>query len=240
MEPTFSPAGSDPAILGLDNVRLDLPLAGVGSRTLAAFLDHFLLFLLQALWLTAGLVLLPRAGIGTGWMLATLGLGYFLLQWSYFAAFEIGLDGRTPGKQAVGLRVVSQRGGRSSKAAILVRNFLRPFDIVLGIPIMAVDRRSRRLGDFVAGTLVVHHRDQDEETTQLGRHPASWGAREVAVLEAFLRRAEVLDGGTARELADRLLRWIADSEPDFWSEIEPGLIETDDRVLLLRQVLRAA
>jgi uncharacterized RDD family membrane protein YckC len=232
-------APSDPAILGIDNVRLELPIAGLGSRTLAASIDHFLLFLLQVVWLATGVVLLPRVGLDTGWVIGILTLGVFALQWGYFATFEIVIDGQTPGKLAVGLRVVSKVGGRTSPAAILIRNFIRTFDILVGIPVMAVDRRARRLGDFIAGTLVVHHRDDRHERAQLGRHPSGWGAREVAVVESFLRRAELMDGAGAQSLADRLLRWIETSEPAFWAGVEPGLIESEDRVLVLRQALEA-
>ncbi len=240
MEPWQQPAaGSDPGILGIDNVRLELPIAGLGSRTLAAAIDHFLLFLLQVLWLAGGVALMPQLGMSNGWVLGILLFGVFLLQWGYFATLEIVLGGQTPGKLVVGLRVVSKVGGRTTPAAILIRNFLRTFDILVGIPVMAVDRRARRLGDFVAGTLVVHHRDDRREEAQLGRHPAGWGAREVAVMESFLRRAEVLDGDRAQDLADRLLGWIESTEPAFWAEVEPTLIDSEDRVLRLRQALAA-
>ncbi len=230
---------ADPAILGIDNVRLELPIAGLGSRTLAASIDHFLLLLLQTLWLATGVVLLTQVGLSTGWLVGILVLGIFVLQWGYFAAFEIVLGGQTPGKLAVGLRVVSSVGGRTTPAAILIRNFIRTFDIVVGIPIMAVDRRARRLGDFIAGTLVVHHRDDRRERAQLGRHPPGWRAREVVVVESFLRRAELMDRDRAQSLADRLLRWIEASEPAFWAEVEPGLSDSDDGVLILRQALEA-
>ncbi len=228
-----------PAILGIDNVRLELPIAGLGSRTLAASIDHFLLFLLQVLWLATSATVLPQIGLPAGWDLAILFLGIFLLQFGYFAAFEIGLNGRTPGKIAVGLRVTSRLGGRTTPAAILIRNFIRTFDLFLGIPVMAVDRRARRLGDFIAGTLVVHHREDRHKSVQLSRHPAGWGAREIAVIESFLHRAELMDGGRAQSLAARLLRWIESTEPAFWAEIEPTLVDAEDRVSMLRHVLGA-
>ncbi len=228
---------SAPAILGIDNVRLELPIAGLGSRTLAASIDHLLLLLLQVLWLATGVAVMPQVGLSTGWVFGILTIGFFVLQWSYFAAFEIMLSGQTPGKLAVGLRVVSRVGGRTTPAAILIRNFIRTFDMLVGIPVMAIDPRARRLGDFIAGTLVVHHRGDRREHAQLGRHPAAWGAREVAVVESFLRRADLIDKEGAQGLADRLLRWIEITEPEFWQEVEPTLIKSDDRVLILRQTL---
>ncbi|MEM7354980.1 MAG: RDD family protein [Acidobacteriota bacterium] len=231
------PSPPDAAILALDNVRLDLPFATIGSRTLAASIDHCLLLLLQLVWVAAGVVLLPQLGISFGWVAGALTLGFFLLQWSYFAAFEIAMGGRTPGKLAAGLRVVSRVGGRTTPAAILIRNFLRTFDILIGIPLMAIDRRARRLGDLVGGTLVVHHRSDSEEPVQLQRHPPSWGAREITVVESFLRRAEALEAATAQHLATDLLRWIETTEGDFWAEVQPTLAPSDDPAETLHQIL---
>ncbi len=211
---------SDAAIYGLDNVRLELPLAGIGSRTLAATLDHCLLAMLQMVWLFGGTVFFGIVGLG-GWGIGLLIAGFFLLQWGYFAGFEIAIDGQTPGKLAVGLRVVSHRGGRTTAGALLVRNFLRSFDYFVGLPLMAVDRHARRFGDLVAGTLVVHHRRAPDGEVALGRHPASWGAREIAVVESFLRRAPAMEARRAERLADRLLSWIERREPDFWATVEP-------------------
>ncbi len=217
---------------------LELPLAGVGSRTLAASIDHLLLMLLQTLWLTGALVVAPRLQLSGGWIFALVTLGLFALQWSYFAAFEIALAGQTPGKLAVGLRVVSRHGGRTTAAAILIRNFLRTLDLAFGLPVMAIDRQARRLGDLVAGTLVVHHREE-RAGTPLGRHPDGWGAREVMVVESFLRRAELLENDSAQGLAEQLLRWIREREPGFWAEVEPGLRASGDPVHTLRQALEA-
>ncbi len=228
---------SDAAIYGLDNVRLELPFAGIGSRTLAAALDHCLLAMLQLVWIFGGAVFLGMFGLG-GWGIGLLLVGFFLLQWGYFAGFEIVLDGQTPGKLAVGLRVVSHRGGRSTAAAFLVRNFLRSFDYFIGLPLMAVDRHARRLGDLVAGTLVVHHRRSAEGEVELGRLPASWGAREVVVVESFLRRASAMETQRAERLAARLLDWIERREPDFWAAIEPTAA-AGGRVAALRQALEA-
>jgi len=220
-------------------VPLELPLAGVGSRTLAASLDHLLLLVLQTLWLTGALVVGSRLQLSGGWIFAAVTLGAFALQWGYFAAFEITLAGQTPGKLAVGLRVVSRHGGRTTPAAILIRNFLRTLDVLLGLPVMAIDRQARRLGDLVAGTLVVHHREEKGKGPQLGRHPDGWGAEEVAVVESFLRRAELLERETAQALAGQLLSWIQAKEPAFWAEAEPGSEPSEDRVLALRTVLEA-
>lgn len=237
------PTGAE--ILGLDNVPLALPLAGVGSRTLAALLDYALLLALLGVWWTGGIVTMGIFDLAHGWFWAILVFGTFLLQWSYFAVLEIVMQGQTPGKNAVGLRVVADRGGRASAGALLVRNLIRAVDVAFGLPAMAVDRRSRRLGDMAAGTLVIHERAPGAgDEVALGRMPAGWGAREVVVVESFLSRAERMEHYRAQKLAEKLLGWIAREESEFVAaagegEILAGLLPGDDRVAYLQRLLRA-
>lgn len=232
-----APPTADRALLGLDNVRLDLPLAGVGSRVLAASLDYTLLALLMILWaLVCAIGLGVMAGsLSSGWVMAILIIGIFLLQWGYFAGLEIAMGGRTPGKLAVGLRVVTHRGGRVGAVALLIRGLLRVVDNLVAVPLLALDRRCRRLGDMVAGTLVVHERAGQDEEIVVERAPASWGAREVAVVEGLLRRADRLEGERAERLATRLLRWIEREEPDFLTAARPEYrAHPDDALTTLR------
>lgn len=246
MNPEPTQPTSAGAILGLDNVRLELPLAGVGSRTLAAFLDYLMLLALLGLWWTVGLVSTGLLGMGQGWMLALLMLGSFLIQWSYFAVLELIMDGQTPGKNLLGIRVVSAHGGRTSFGAIIVRNLIRAVDIVFGLACMAIDHRSRRLGDMAAGTLVIHQRAPGEdEEIHLGRLPEGWSGREIVVVESFLRRASRMEPEIAQGLADKLLRWITAQQEAFVEEAgERQVIEQMtpeiDRVALLRRLLQAA
>lgn len=237
-------ASSGTSIFGLDNVRLDLPIAGVGTRTLAAVIDYALLAAIVLLWWTAGVVTLAFVGLGQGWVWAVLLLGTFLIQLSYFAVLEIAMQGTTPGKNALGLRVVSYHGGQAASVAILVRNLIRVVDLAFGLAVMAVDGRSRRLGDIAGGTLVIHQRPPgDAEDVRLGRLPPGWGAREVVVVESFLRRAPRMEPQRAQAMAEKLLRWIARRNPELVeaageSENVAGLAAKTDRVGLLRRLLK--
>ena len=217
------------AVLGLDNVRLDLPLAGLGSRGLAVFLDMVMLLVLTTLWGMLMMTFASFSSLGSGWIYAIFGLGTFLIQWGYFSICEILMDGQTPGKTIIGLRTVSRLGGRPSAAAVLVRNLLRSVDYFVGAPIMALDGRRRRLGDMVAGTLVLHYREALlGEERRLGRIPESWSGREIGVLETFLRRADRMEPAVADELASQLLAWAEAGHPAFVAEGEP---ETGGRAL---------
>lgn len=232
--PPSAPFSDDAAILGLDNVPLELPLAGVGSRILAAIVDYAILLVLIGLWWTAGFLTLSLVDLGEGWVLAILTLGSFLVQWGYFAATEIVMQGQTPGKSLLELRVVGRHGGQTGNTALVVRNLLRAVDVAFAIPTIAFDTRSRRFGDMAAGTLVVHE-GAAEAGTLLRRPPPGWGAREIAVVESFLTRAEEMEPPRAARLAEELLSWIEREEPGFAAETA----EVGEPVARLRSLLQA-
>ena len=220
------------SILGLDNIRLDLPIAGIGSRSLAAFLDYLVLTALALLWVFV-VFLLER--LTPGWAPAFLFVGWFLLDWGYFAGLEIATGGRTLGKMAVKLRVVTAEGGTPGPGALLTRNLVRSLDLVFGLPLMVVDPLSRRLGDRLAGTVVIHDRPP-EPAPVLGRVPPGWGPRELALVEAFLARAGSLDDLAASwEMADRILERIRRDAPELLAGTDPR----NDPVGAIRQALQA-
>ena len=208
------------SILGLDNIRLDLPVASVGSRSLSALLDYLVVSALAFLWvLFCGLVLLPTMPDAAPVFMI---VGMFLLDWGYFATFEIASGGRTLGKMALHLRVVTAEGGTPGAGSFLIRNLLRTLDLVFGVPLMAIDPLARRLGDRLAGTLVVHERGL-EAGPVLGRVPPGWGPRELAAVESFLARARGLqDTDTAGtwELADRILGRIRRDAPELLAGVD--------------------
>jgi uncharacterized RDD family membrane protein YckC len=220
------------SILGLDNIRLDLPVAGLGSRSLAATLDYLVLTALAILWVL--LCAFVFALLARGWMPIFLLGGLFLLDWGYFAASEIAMGGRTLGKRALQVRVVTAEGGTPGPGALLIRNLVRSIDLLVGVPLMAIDPLSRRLGDRLAGTLVVHdHRP--EVGPLLGRVPPGWGARELAAVEALLARAGTLeDPALVRRLAERVLDRIRRDAP----ELLAGVDTAADPMTVIRQALQ--
>jgi len=215
------PGISAETVLGLDNAPLTLPVAGVGSRVLAAFLDGLIQGVLQIVW--ALTCFLPFGFLGTHLTLryVVYAFGAFLLDWMYFAGLEIAMRGRTPGKKMVGLRVVSRNGGTASAGALLMRNLLRPVDILVGVLVMAVDPLARRLGDRLAGTIVVHDRTAADEPL-LRRIPKGWQAEDVALVEALLRRAGDLEGPRADAMAYRVIERLEREEPSFLDGARPG------------------
>jgi uncharacterized RDD family membrane protein YckC len=153
-------------VISTEKVPFTYRVAGLGSRFLAWLIDLGGLLLLLLAGLMLGMVLeARRAGVG----LALVAVWSFGVQWGYFLLFEWLWQGQTPGKRALGIRVISVSGTGISFAQAAVRNIVRVAD---GLPLLVIDvipllyglgflvavcnREHRRLGDLAAGTLVVH------------------------------------------------------------------------------------
>src|SRR4029078_9831627 len=100
-----------------------------------------------------------RRAIAAGSLLAALGsLLAFAILWGYYIAFELLWNGQSPGKRAIGFRVVREGGRPITFVGSAVRNLIRIVDFLpafygIGVVVMFVDRRARRLGDLAGGTL---------------------------------------------------------------------------------------
>jgi uncharacterized RDD family membrane protein YckC len=220
-------------VLALDNLPLALPIAGVGPRLIAGAVDYAVVGALGLALVVAGLFLIAAMPARSAWVIAALILGFFLIEYGYFAAFESLTHGQTLGKKALGLRVVGADGGRAGTMSILVRNGVRSIDVLVGALLMILDPQSRRLGDRLAGTLVVHELETKAYLT-VGRVPRGWSARDVAVVESFFRRAAELELGRADALARKLLAAVERDDPGLLADgagLEP--IERLRRALLV-------
>ena len=137
-----------------EGVPLNLRCAGVVPRALAWLLDAMVR---SAVMVGVGTVLGLLGQAGMGVYLVTL----FVVFWGYPVAFEVWRDGQTPGKRAFGLKVVADNGTPVTWLPSMVRNLLRTVDMlplfyIFGVASSLADPAGRRLGDHVAGTLVVY------------------------------------------------------------------------------------
>ncbi len=151
-----------------ENVVFGYNVAGMGSRFLAGLLDMILIMILMmAANLTLYVVL--RAldasawGLTGNWLWAVFGLLSFFIFWGYYLFFEMVWNGQSPGKRKLGLRVIRIDGSPITFIESLIRNLIRLFDFLpayygVGVVTMFINSQTRRLGDLVAGTLVVHDR----------------------------------------------------------------------------------
>jgi uncharacterized RDD family membrane protein YckC len=196
-----------------EGVQLALPLAGIGSRFMALLID-----------LVIGVVAMTIATFAT---LALVGdvaaeivsaCAFLMITVVYNVVFEVFGGGRTIGKRASRLRVVTDGGGQVGLRASLIRNVIRILEFALFyIPALIsvlASRNNQRLGDLAAGTLVV--RDQAASSVVAPSPPfvaperySSWdvtgiGDEEAAAVRAFLERRSELRPGARRSLAEQL------------------------------------
>jgi uncharacterized RDD family membrane protein YckC len=221
------------AVLGIDNIAIDLPIAGVGSRSLAAFIDYLLLSVVFLLTFTLGALLFTQLFEDTVWLVVAFSFLSFLLYWGYFLTAELVTNGKTPGKAVMGLQVVGRSGGQAGSRQIVLRNLVRPVDILIGLPLMALDPLARRLGDRLGGTLVVHRRPV-RGGPGLGRIPRGWSHREVAVAESLLARQGEMEILQSRSIALRLIELVRQAEPEL---LEGGPDPGEDPLAALSQAL---
>jgi uncharacterized RDD family membrane protein YckC len=137
-----------------EGIALALRPAGVVARFYAFAID----FALRLAVMIAATIVLSALGRFGGGLLFIV---WFVLEWFYPVLFELTLSGATPGKRALGLRVVMDSGLPVTPAASLLRNLLRTADFLpllygFGFVTMLLRGDFKRLGDLAAGTLVVH------------------------------------------------------------------------------------
>ncbi|HVF87114.1 MAG TPA: RDD family protein [Pyrinomonadaceae bacterium] len=224
-----------------ERVQLHFALASIGNRFLACAFDHTLQII------AIGLITLVLAWTGDiaawgdrlteapKWMLAGLILAVFVIWSSYFAVFETLWNGQTPGKRWLRLRVIREDGRPVTFWEASARNLLRIFDMMpfpfysIGLVSVFVSDRDQRVGDFVAGTVVVREREAQAPTfdevfaaptsdTALRRSfaPVAFTGdinalteSEIEVVETFLRRRW--------DLPDAARQWMA------WRVVTPIL-----------------
>ncbi len=206
-----------------EHVVLDYEVAGLGSRLLAAIAD---VLIMGAVLLVAFLVVGQFGGATPGGFVV-LGLVSAALYWGYFVLFEGLYRGQTPGKKWMAIRVIRDTGHPIGFAEAALRNLLRVADYfpppgLIGLGLVAFHPRGKRLGDLVAGTVVV--RDRPIETTRPdGQAPrqraTAEGSPELTdaefrVLEEFLNRAPGLEAGVRERFADRLVARFAGRLPE--------------------------
>ena len=186
--------------------------AGAVARTLAFLID---LLIRLVLFIVCMMVLGRIEGMGVGLLLVVA----FLLEWFYPVAFELSRAAATPGKRAMGLRVVMDDGMPVTLAASLLRNLLRVVDFLpmlylSGVLSMLWRADFKRLGDVVAGTLVVHDKDVTLHGNPSPAEPAAPAApltpaQQTAIVDWALR-APRLTAARAEELAALALPVLAE------------------------------
>jgi uncharacterized RDD family membrane protein YckC len=254
-------------VLTPEYVEFNFVLAGLMSRFLALLVDTvlslvityalFLLVLLISLLVSAGSAAVGGAAVGEqlfGLGVAAQFVIWFLIDWGYMVLLETVWSGQTVGKKMLGLRVIQDTGVRVGVYQSLLRNLVRPLDklpifyLVGGVAAL-FSNTQQRLGDLLAGTIVVRERrlkipaqlERPDGDTSLLADPdfrarvAKLSAEEETLLfSAALRREEL-----GMEARLNLFATLARRLEEDLGFTKPGHLSDEKLVLLVSAALAA-
>jgi len=216
-----------------ERVPLHFGLASIGNRFIACAIDHAIQTFALVLIFLGFLLLADTTNVESAfstapkWVYAVMIIVLFLILTGYFAFFEWLWSGQTPGKRWLKLRVIREDGRPITFWEASVRNLIRSFDMMpapfysIGLISVFSTTRDQRVGDMVAGTVVVRERETEAPAfAEVFASPVSDPAlrrsfkpvnftgdlnslteSEIQVVETFLRRRW--------DLADVPRQWMA-------------------------------
>src|SRR5215217_756762 len=216
-----------------ERVPLHFALASIGNRFIACAIDHVIQAVSIGLIALTAVILMNFPSIervvssAPKWVLALMIILLFVIFAGYFAFFEWAWSGQTPGKRWLKLRVLREDGRPITFWEASVRNLLRTFDMMpapcysIGLISVFASSRDQRIGDMVAGTVVVRERETEapafarvfaspvsDPALRRSFKPVDFNASlnslteaEIQVVETFLRRRW--------DLADVPRQWMA-------------------------------
>ena len=181
-----------------ESVELEFALAGIGNRAYALVIDYIIfgliliLFLLGSLIFNSVLIEIVTNLVGSTdrlelWSIAIQSLIAFFIYVGYFVFFETVWSGQTPGKRYVKIRVIRDDGRPVRLQQSTLRALLRPFDelFFIGVFLIVFNQREKRLGDLVAGTLVI----QEEQPRKIVALKVSKSTQ--SLIDSLLTEADI-------------------------------------------------
>ena len=223
-QPAYDPAAGEKLIIETpEQTAIEFPLAGIGSRFLALLIDSLFQFAamvaLALIFFGLGAAVFnfgaPQTPTAAVWLVAIIILVFFLINYGYYILFEAIWNGQSPGKRITHIRVIKDSGQPITAIDSVGRNLMRlidqlPFAYGIGVLCAWISPQSKRLGDYVAGTVVVHEKPFETVAAQWNA-PAQaathqYGAsrltpEEFALVDTFLSRRAALDTGVRYDTA---------------------------------------
>ena len=217
-----SPSSRRDALITGDAVLLDLRTASFATRIVSAVIDG----VLQLTLLIGGILSIAwfadRAALDDGFLAAGILLASVLAYVGYPVLSELLLRGRSVGRLLMGTRVVRDDGGPVHVRQSVLRAVMAMFEIwsttgAVALVCSVIDRRSRRIGDLLAGTMVIQERMRTHppqrvevplslrdwaQAADVGRLPLPL----LQDIRAFLPRAGQINAESRHQLSRDLLR----------------------------------
>lgn len=207
-----------------ESVELEFTLAGLGNRALALLIDYLIWGMILVVILFTWGVLSTQIPDGLDlaleqWGLAIAILLIFFVYVGYFVIFETLWQGQTPGKRFVKIRVIQDNGKPIGLQQATLRALLRPIDdtLSLGVLFMLFNRQEKRIGDLVAGTIVIQVEGGANKKIVVSSQAQAIANQllqeatlenllpdDFAVVREYLRRRSGLDATAKLELSRKL------------------------------------
>ncbi|MCA1064153.1 RDD family protein [Rossellomorea sp. AcN35-11] len=202
-------------------VSLKFQPAGLGSRAAAFLIDQGLLTVLNILiFVLMFYITVENDRIfsmleidSTLWGIALVAV--FLLNWGYFFALEYFWGGKTVGKRLLGIRVMQENGHSVTLLSCFIRNLVRIIDMLpvsyfLGMIMIFLHSKHKRVGDLVAGTIVVHEkrvkRKRKESAIEKEIHRRGLKADNLSVEEWELKQLGAKEWNLVKTYSNRFLQ----------------------------------
>lgn len=227
-----------------ESVELEFTLAGIGNRAYALLIDYIVsgliitIFLITWTYFSIQIYSIIENLLGNDnqldqWLIAIPILTSFFIYIGYFVFFEALWQGQTPGKRYVKIRVIRDDGRSISLQQSTLRALLRPIDdtFFIGVFLIILSKREKRIGDYVAGTLVI----QEERSFVAATFPLSNQAQDLAnqlQLEADLSRMLPEDFAVIRQYLQR--RQVMTNEAK--NQVSKQLADQIKKIIALEQV----
>ena len=213
-----------------DATEVNLPIAGTGSRSYAFLIDWHIRIVLALAWFIGTAALLGLMAVPDFWgkvfddvgdfVLYVVILPPILLYFLYHPVLEIALKGRTPGKRAAGIRIVTVEGQTPDVSALLIRNIFRLIDslpvfYVIGLTSVLLSARQVRIGDMAAGTLLAYEEKLSSNAFERFATPDD-GALDLPAMEVaqdLLKRWKTLAPDKRSRIAAKLITGHGETLP---------------------------
>lgn len=215
-----------------ESVELEFTLAGIGNRAYALAIDYlilggvFVLSLIIVIFLlsqvSASNLLVENKNYIVKWLWAIEILIVFAIYVGYFCLFETIWQGQTPGKKKATIRVIADNGRTINLSQAVLRALLRPIDdlLFIGMFLIALTKKEKRIGDIVAGTLVVQEdKPQKSKNKNISITPEAkslamklnqeanigfLSPENFAVIRNYLQRRDMMSSKARKEVARKL------------------------------------
>jgi len=204
-----------------ENIEIEYKLAGLGSRGAAAIID----FLIQAAAIIVIVLTIIALNINpkdlfdkySGWFIGAVIILMWLIIYGYFIVFEMVMNGMTPGKKLFNLRTIRNNGQPITIKHSIIRNLFRIIidQYGIGIILMFFSKNYKRVGDYVASTMVVVVEKKDIpmllKTNQGAKYNYKYSItqEEYGLLKEYFQRKDTL-AGSITELEKELGKYFVE------------------------------